>query len=229
VEMIGLALNSQGTRPVTTSLLGNVIMKLNALKIGIAIGVTALAATGAAVLTRFPIRLTSHFAPAFIEQGEGEVVHGAYKLSSGVCRYAMSKPMTFYNPGQKAVTLEQLAPALGVQAVTVSYENPEIMSPSFMSEIFLTPKFTMNQLGLTAAELPLQKTFVPSYQTVDEQVYSEGIYTLYVIVIIDVAPNSRISGELVAAVRIDAIFNTGQVSAIETSLQIDERLMINCG
>lgn len=166
---------------------------------------------------------------AFVVQGGGTVTHGAYGLIDGSCRYAISKPITFYNSGNIAVTLDQITPPIGGKTLIISGENSENLGNLVRPQMFLTSEFSRNKLGLTARELPEQTTFVPSYQKLGEQIEAGEMLTFYSIILIDVVSDISDSGELSASVSFDAIFSNNQFLTIKESIQIDEDVLEKCG
>ena len=204
-------------------------MRLKKRTIGILGGACLLLAAAALSVNFFPNTVTKPLAPAVIDQGGGAVTSGAYTLFNGSCRYAMSKPVTFRNSGQQAVTLEQLAQPIGIKSVFISGgDNAEVFTGSIEPQVFLTPEFSMNQLGLTAEELTQQRTFIPSYQKIGDQIEPGETYTVYLIILIDVTPDFTSWGVLAATVRVDAIFSNDQISIIEESIPISKNVLEKC-
>jgi hypothetical protein len=204
-------------------------MKLEKRTIGIVVGSCVLMAAAALSINFYPNTVTTRqVAPAVIDQGGGAVTTGAYKLINGSCRYAMAKPMTFRNSGEQSVTLEQLARPLGIKPVYISGENAEVYEGSIEPQVFLTPEYSSNQLGLTAAELSKQRTFIPSFQRIGDQIEPGETYTVYLVIIIDISPDFSSFGVLAATVRVDAIFSNNQISTIEESIPISRNVLENC-
>ena len=204
-------------------------MKLYGLNIALGIGSCLLLAACAQRVTDPSIPGSGQAVNEVIVQGQNTPLHGAYTRVNGACRYAVSQPVTFHNSGRRAVTLDQLAPVFGVKPLIIFGENARDMSHSIDSQMFFTSEFNRSQLGLTAKQLMQQRTFVPSYERVGDQIESGEIYTFYINILVDVMPGPDRARALAASVNIGAIFNNRQILTVEPTVRLIKDVLENCG